>query len=654
MPIFLRPVWKWLATASAICRRHFDVLGYPNLSFGEPVDWHRDPIAGRRAPAVHWSRIDPLDSLTVGDSKVTWELNRHQWLIPLAQAYWLTDDARYAREAVDLVDDWSRANPYGLGINWTSSLEVAYRVISWTWAFMLLRDSPVLSAGEFAGLLSLIRTHALHIERYLSRYFSANTHLTGEALGLFYVGTVFPEFPDSARWRSLGRQILIEECDRQIHHDGVYFEQATCYQRYTVEIYLHFLILADRNGVVLPMAVRHRVERMVEFLLTVCAPDGTAPQIGDADGGWLLPLARRAPNDCRGIFAVAADVFGRGDFARAACGAAPEVLWLLGVPAWQRFTSLDQRAPRPQASRLFQQGGYAVLRSGTGRDAHQLILDVGPLGCPITGAHGHADLLSVQCTAFGEPYVVDPGTYCYTAEMNWRNHFRGTRAHSTVVVDGTDQAEPRGPFGWHARPSARLRAWRSTEALDYVDASHDGYARLPDPVVHRRRVLFVKPRYWIIVDDLTGTEPHDIELRFQFAARPVRMGPGLWAAAHGQRSEGLWMAPFASVPMAGRVAEGQTNPAEGWLSTHYGRRQPAPVVVFTARHQLPIRIATLLFPVDRLTEVPPRVEMLHDAAGELTGLALLDACESIRFSDDDVVVVDHRERVANLVGALAD
>ena len=75
--------------------------------------------------------------------------------------------------------------------------------------------------------------------------------------------------------------------------DGVYFEQSTCYQRYTVEIYLHFLILAMRNGMAIPADVGQRVQRMLDFLLAIRRPDGSIPQIGDADGGWLLPLATR-------------------------------------------------------------------------------------------------------------------------------------------------------------------------------------------------------------------------------------------------------------------------------------------------------------------------------------------------------------------------
>lgn len=641
--------------ANCIVTGHFDLLGYKGLAFGDPIDWHHEPVAGVRAPLIHWSRIDPLDSARIGDSKVTWELNRHQWLISLAQAYCLTREERYSQKALQLMVEWPRSNPCGQGINWSSSLEVAYRTISWIWTLFLLRDSPALTVGTFKSFLDVIGDHARHIERYLSRYFSPNTHLTGEALGLFYVGTLFPEFPDSGRWRRIGREILLDECRRQVHPDGVYFEHATCYQRYTVDIYLHFILLAERNHVPLPAFVRDRVERMCAFLLALSSPAGTIPQIGDADGGCLLPLARRAPSDCRGLFATAAVVFGRSDFAAAAGAPAPEVLWLLGASGWDGFVKLSDVTAVADAnqSQLFRDGGYAILRSDRLRGGHHLVFDVGPLGCPISGAHGHADMLSLQCSAFGETYLVDAGTYSYRSDIHWRNHFRGTSAHSTVMVDGAHQADPLGPFKWRSLPSARLRRWKSTDSFDYVDASHDGYARLRDPVVHRRRVLFVKPRYWVVVDDIDGGSAHHIQLRFQFAPKPVRLGPGLWASASGQAGEGLWILPLATVPLTGRIAEGAMDPPEGWLSSNYGVLEPAPVVVYESAHQLPVRIVSLLLPVKQLTQIPPRVEGLYDAEGLLTGLAFVDAGESVRFEDDSVFV-EQPEPIRILAGALAD
>ena len=499
---------------------------------------------------------------------------------------------------------WMRGNPPGHGINWTSSLEAALRVIAWSWALVLFRGSRALTPGLFAEMLEGVTVHAAHVERYLSYHFSPNTHLSGEALGLFYAGVLFPDLGRAGRWRRLGWRILVEECSRQVLADGMHFELSTCYHRYTAEIYLHFLLLARRSGLAVPATVTDRLGRMMDVLLALRLPDGSMPQIGDADGGWLLPLSRRTPGDLRGLFAIAAALFGRSDCAWAAEGAAPEALWMLG-PAGA--SALDTLAPRPPAwsgSRNLSVSGYVVMRSGWDRRAHHLILDAGPLGCPVSAGHGHADLLSIQCAVFGESYLVDPGTYGYAGGDGWRDFFRGTAAHSTVVVDGVGQALPRGPFAWQERPRARLTHLGTTGGLDVAEAEHTAYHRLADPVTHRRRIIQVQQLGWVIVDDLDGAAEHEIELCFQWAPIEVNVGP-LWARARGAGGHGLLVRPFAAVPLEAKICEGETSPPRGWVSPDYGRREPAPALIYSAATRLPLRIATVLHPVaDGLAPAP--------------------------------------------------
>ncbi|HEV8441372.1 MAG TPA: alginate lyase family protein [Methylomirabilota bacterium] len=627
-----------LAAADSICDGRFDLLGYRGLSFGDPVDWHLDPVSGRRAPLVHWSRLEPLDADAVGDSKVIWELNRHQWMVRLGQAYRLTGDERYAQTFAGSVRAWLDANPPGFGINWASSLELSLRLIAWCWALCLFRGTPALSPELYAEMLESIGAHALHVERYLSRYFSPNTHLTGEALGLFYAGVVVPELRAAASWRRLGERILVQESGRQVLADGVHFELSTCYQRYTVEIYLHFLVLAARNRVPVAPEVAARVERLLDVLLTLRQPDGSMPQIGDADGGFLLPLAPRGPDDLRGLFAVAAAVFERPDFAWAAGGSAPETLWLLGPAAAARLQTLVPRPPPAPLSRVFPHGGYVVMRSGWDRQAHQLILDAGPLGCPVSAGHGHADLLSIQCAVFGEPYIVDPGTCCYTGQGEWRDFFRGTAAHSTVRVDRLGQASPRGPFGWNERPRARLHRWLCTDALEVAEAAHGAYERLADPVTHRRRVLWVKRRYWVIVDDLAGQGEHEVELRFQFAPMEVTVTPALWARARGTRGSGLLVRPFAAARLKADVRSGEPAPIQGWVSQDYGQRRAAPVVIYSAVTRLPLRIATLLYPIQDPLATPPSVSLLEGEDAGAVGLSFDDGGEIVLFGGREQIV----------------
>lgn len=628
------------AAAERILAGRFDLLGYRDLDFGDPIDWRLDPVAGRRSNIAHWSRIDPLDAASVGDSKVVWELNRHQWMIYLGEAYRLTDEEKYAQCCADYFRQWMRDNPPGGGINWASSLEAALRIISWSWTLFLLRGSDALSAELFVRILEGVSLHAARIEKYLSYYFAPNTHLTGEALGLFYAGVLFPELEDAPRWRHLGARILIEECERQILPDGVYFEQSVCYQRYTAEIYLHFLILAERNGFALPRTVAQRLERLLDVLIALRRPDGSLPDIGDADGGWLLPFDTRAGDDARGVFAAAAAFFGRSDYAWAAAGPAPETLWLLGAARYKTSRGVEPTPPTGR-SRTFSDGGYVVMRSGWARDAHQLIFDVGPLSSTKSG-HGHADLLSIQCSVFGEPYLVDAGTYCYTPEPQWRDFFRGSAAHSTVTVDCVGQALPAGPFHWENHPQARLRRWLSTEEYDFADAEHRAYERLSDPVVHRRRVVFVQRRYWIVVDDLLGSAEHRVDIRFQFAPMEIGIEEDRWVRARGHNGCALLMRSFASVPVRIELVQGALEPIQGWISPEYGQRVPAPALICSVETKLPFRIATLLFPLKDPAAPVPDVSPVLSASFGPSGLTFRRERETVMIHDNDTVMINRR------------
>src|SRR6185503_6627417 len=209
--------------ANRICDGKFDLLGFTGLSFGGPIDWHFEPVSGKRIPLEHWSKLDYLDAGVAGDKKITWELNRHQYFMKLGQAYALTQDQKYARTFVNHLESWMDANAPKRGINWASSLEVAFRSISWLWALYFFRD--LVPAQTRNRALKFLYLGARHLESYLSTYFSPNTHLTGEALGLFFLGTLLPELKEAKRWRDLGSRILIDQIPVHVRADGVYFEQ---------------------------------------------------------------------------------------------------------------------------------------------------------------------------------------------------------------------------------------------------------------------------------------------------------------------------------------------------------------------------------------------------------------------------------------------
>src|SRR6202051_759147 len=248
-----------LREADEICGHRFRLLGYENLRFasdggkGDPhdIDWHLDPVHGKRAPLDPWFKIPFLDFAIVGDHKITWELNRHQHLVTLAKAWLLSGDEKYARELMTQWRSWIKANPYPLGINWGSTLEVAFRSLSWIWVDQLLAEAA--ECADFrAEMAPALAFHGRYIERYLSTFFSPNTHLLGEAVALFLLGTLFPLMQRGVQWKDKGWKFILDEARRQVRPDGVYFEQSLYYHVYALDFFLYARLLAARNHVAIP------------------------------------------------------------------------------------------------------------------------------------------------------------------------------------------------------------------------------------------------------------------------------------------------------------------------------------------------------------------------------------------------------------------
>src|SRR6185369_6149183 len=304
--------------ADRILQGSFDLLAFHNLHFGTPIDWHLEPVAKKRAPLVHWSRLNYLDAELFGDKKIIWELNRHQYFITLGQAYWLTGDEHYADIFANQLNEWMVQNPPKLGINWASSLEVAFRSIAWLWSLHFFKNSSSLTPQTFARVFQFLYINASHLESYLSTYFSPNTHLTGEALGLFYLGSLLPEFKESARWRNTGLRILLAQLERHVRPDGVYFEQSSYYHRYTTDFYFHLWLMLSANGETPSSNLTTKLKLLLDHLMYITRPDGLTPLVGDDDGGRLMKFDDRAANDFRATLAMGAAVFGRGDYKFAA------------------------------------------------------------------------------------------------------------------------------------------------------------------------------------------------------------------------------------------------------------------------------------------------------------------------------------------------
>jgi hypothetical protein len=579
-----------VARANRLCSHRFDLLGYEDLDYCNSINWHLDLVHGKTAPRKPFHRIQYLNFEEVGDSKVTWELNRHQHLVTLAKAYRLTGEQRFAEEIHAQWQSWHAQNPYPIGINWASSLEVGFRSLSWIWMHALLEGTKAL-AGEFRHeYLRAQAVNARHLERYLSTYFSPNTHLLGEGVALFFLGTMCSSLKGSERWKSLGWQIVLEESERQVNPDGFHFEQSTYYHVYALDLFLHAGFLASANGVNLPLKFEQTLERMMNALF-VLGSAGPPPRFGDDDGGRLFDPARNRDEHLLDPLATGAILFGRGDFKALGRDLREETIWLVGEAGVAEWDRIEPKPVTAHSASLEDSGIYmlAVPTSPT-----QLIIRSGP-STPQSRGHSHADALSLCVQSSGRALLIDPGTYDYLAASPERNLYRGTSVHNTLTVDGLEQAEPDGPFSWRQEILARTEQWINGETFDLFAGSHDGYSRLVQPVQHCRWVVALKSGIFLVRDLVEGEGEHRLELSWRLAPELQLIQERLFRMK--KSSQGLAVLPVQNHGWSEEVHKGPYSPV-------YGIQRTTTVLKFGTRSALPAEFVTLLEPLPEVAAIP--------------------------------------------------
>ena len=567
-----RAIDETIATAEGVLANRIPLFSRI-CRFDDPIDWHLECASGCRSAPRFYRDIDFLDAVSVGDKKYIWELNRHNYFMSLGKAYWFSGDRRYFEKWKADIRSWIEANPYNVGINWASSLELAIRAVNWIWSSWFFKDELRQEHAFVAELCRAIRLHATHIERHLSYVFSPNTHLTGEALGLLYVGSSLPRMERAGRWVALGNRILESELPKHILEDGGYFEMATYYHKYTIDFYLHYLLLGGGPDRVDPRIVS-RMRLMILHLLALAEGDGSIPLLGDSDGGQLL-FFNGAKNNVKGSCAAAAALLGDGAM-KHLCGPgdSEELVWLLGPALAERYRSMPETPPVSYHAINFDTGLFR-FRTGPGPADSSILIDCGPHGWKACG-HAHSDLLSFEWISRGTKVVVDPGTYTYTGSKLVRDRSRMSQSHNTITINDRSQSVPGEAFKWRtvARPTY-AHALTAGEA-GFFEGEHDAYEKLG--CHHQRSVIFFGDDLAYVVDLLVLERgASKILVNIQCGAGELAtLDEGLFRFVGGRGGSVSYIRVFHPAGLGASVARGEIYP-------DYGSAVSAPRMELTGR-----------------------------------------------------------------------
>lgn len=511
--------------------------------------WHVAPDTGCRWPAIFSWHIAYRPGNPTGDARVMWEPARFQQLVALGLLAGTGDASLTARAVACLeaqVLSWVRANPFPTGIHYVSAMECGLRVLSLCHAFDLVRTHLSRPRFMWQTFLQLLNVHGTWIAQNISRYSSRGNHTVVEGAALLYLGTLFPEFQDAGEWRAVGRGLLEEEARHLILDDGGSAEQAFGYHAFTLDCFELVNRLLDRYGHPFSPEL-YVLLRQGEAFLDEFSVRGPLPMVfGDDDNGHAL-----SPFLC--LKQSTANIS------------------MVNLSDVRRFSS----------------AGYSVWGNEDPMP-WKMALDHGPLGLPPCFGHGHADALSLVFQFGGQDILIDPGTFVYGDHVRWRQYFRGTSAHNTVTVDGSDQAVQEGAFMWAHPYEAELVTFeQSSEGRISLLACHDGYcSRLS--VIHWRGVVFYPPHTWMVWDCLDGKSVHRLDLNWHCGIEPEE-DEQTWRWDVGARS--LRMKIFGGEVTGFR---GQLNPTAGWRSRRYGHREPILTLRASYEGKLPHEFLTCL------------------------------------------------------------
>ena len=605
--LFPEETQKLIADADRIVDEStWDLAGFGPLEFkGENV-WRRDPLGTKDWGLDYHANVVvyPDDK---ADIRVLWELSRFGHALTLACAFAVKSDERYAEAFFSQVHAWVEQNPYGRGANWNCAMETALRAMNLLAAFDILRLSAACTEERLAMMLKLFDQHGrFTLDNNEFSYLATSNHYLSDVVGLFWIGTMLPELEQAGKWREFGLSEMIREMDVQILPDGADFEASTGYHSFVTQMLLFTFILAKKSGTDLPGTWGQKLRSMLRYIRGITRPDGRTPLIGDADGSQVAPIVKRDSDDTAYLLAIGTVMFDEPR-SRGAGDPTPEMLWLLGGEAVEKYNSLavDEAA----TSLAFPNAGAYVMR----HEDLYLHLNTNDAGVNGRGSHAHNDALSIEVAALGRPFLVDPGSYVYNLDREARGRFRSTFYHSTVSVDGAEQNTMRDdmPFilGNESRPV--VREWQTGEDRDVVSAEHFGYTRLPQPVVHRRTVeLNKRERYWLITDELSGSGSHRLMFSFHLA-------PGISPTVIGGTAVSLFDGEGRGLMITAGGIDVAAETVAAFASRNYGHRESASIVRWNVFAELPFSASFTLGPVGPNETANERLLLLSRVADNM-------------------------------------
>lgn len=575
------------------------------------IDWHLEFNSGKSWELKHWSELDISSEKRLGDVRMTWELNRFQFLFDMGKAYFLTQDEKVVLKFIELIESWIEQNPIGYGVNWAHSQETAIRMVSWIWGFYFFKESKLLHDKFIKKFLFSLYQHASFTYYDLSLGYITHNHLISESAGLFIFSYLFRDFPNAKKWIAITKRILEKQILKQIWESGPSGETSTNYHFFVLDSILECDSLLRKNKESFSKKTCDRIEKMLEYGMYSLMPDGSIPLIGDNDSGRALKLSSLDPFDKRRYLSLGAARFNNSEFKFVAKRFYEDAFWLLGPKGYKQFETLVEREPLSK-TKFYPEIGILYARNCWKENSEFFVFRPGitKLRKGVSFGHAHSDCLSFIFSKNNRNFFIDPGVYTYSGNDNYRFHFRSSQAHNTIYVDNLDFFPiNRSRFGLNKIALANIRELETQEDSLFIKAE---ISPLENSNLIIQRTIFYKFEKFIFIADSISAinnsngNASSVSINFlidqNIDLQLYTNSNKHFSAELTSQKDKLSLMFLSDDKFDFSIYEGSLNPLKGWNAPRYNLLNKCKNIVFTINKSLPA-IGYSIIAIDKLADI---------------------------------------------------
>jgi len=477
----------------------FEYTFFSSLEFnlGNDFDWITNPETGfKYNGSAHWIDINDY-SKDAGDVKFVWEPSRFSNIYTFIR-YEQYSGIDCSKQVFAEIENWINKNEINRGPNFKCSQEISLRILNWTFALYYYKNSPNLTEDLFEKIQHYIywQTHHVYHNINFSRIAVRNNHAITETLLLYISGTLFPEFPEAARWKKDGKRWFEEEIAYQIYEDGTFLQFSMNYHRVVIQLLTWAIRLADLNGDGFNSIVYDRAKKSLLFL-TNCMNknNGWLPNYGANDGALFFKLSDNHYRDFRPQLEALSYALG--------------FKWQLGTFEDANWYGLKPGNSKEEidiinGTTAFTKGGYYTFRQ---ENSFTFIR---------CGNHhdrpSQADNLHLDIWYNGINILHDAGSYKYNTDEDTLKYFMGTRSHNTIMLDDYDQMEKGPRFIWYQWSQCENVKAEENKNTFTFEGTIKAFQHLRKNITHTRKVVIHKDKLVWEIEDIISGKPEEIKL----------------------------------------------------------------------------------------------------------------------------------------------